>query len=284
MRITFVFVYMLEYKPIASMAGQGTKSRSTFWYSKFMKQLDEKVAIITGASSGIGEAIALAFAMEGCRVVLVSRSLEKLEAVRQRLMSTECEIHEPLVFVADVSSEDDVVGLFENVIAAHHRVDILVNNAGVALGGLCEEIELSTWQTVINTNVTGAFLCGREAFRVMKPQGGGRIINIGSVSAMVPRLNAIPYTTSKFALKGMTHGMALDGRDHGISVSVIEPGNVRTPLWETNPNGKKIMQEEGAMDPSDIARVAMLMATLPPDVNMVESTLLPLSMPFLGRG
>ncbi|MDG2055071.1 MAG: SDR family NAD(P)-dependent oxidoreductase [Phycisphaerales bacterium] len=249
-----------------------------------MKQLDEKVAIITGASSGIGEAIAHAFAVAGCRVVLVSRSLEKLKAVRERLMKSESEIHEPLVLAADISSEDDVIDLFKNVIAAYNRIDILVNNAGIALGGLCEELELSAWQNVINTNVTGAFLCGREAFRVMKPQGGGRIINIGSVSAMVPRSNALPYTTSKFALKGMTHGMALEGRDYGISVGVIEPGNVHTPFWERNPNGQKIMQEEGAMDPSDIARVAMLMATLPPDVNMVESTLLPLSMPFLGRG
>lgn len=246
-----------------------------------MKQLDEKVAIITGASSGIGQEIAQAFAVAGGRVVLVSRSLEKLEAVRNGLMASQSDIHEPLVIAADVCLEDDVANLFKDVLASHGSVDILVNSAGIAIGGSPEELSLSSWQKVMDTNVTGAFLCSREAFRVMKPQGGGRIINIGSVSAMVPRPNTVPYTTSKFALRGMTNALALDGREHGIAVGVIEPGNVQTPFWDRAP---KIVEDEGAIDPADIARLALFMATLPAEINMLESTLLPLSMPFIGRG
>ena len=160
-------------------------------------------------------------------------------------------------------------------------MDILINSAGISASGPTEDLTLKVWQNVLAVNLTGAFLCSREALRIMQPRCCGRIINVGSVSAKVPRTYSAAYTTSKFGLEGLTRSMALDARGYGISVSVLHPGNTNTQLWEGR---EEIAEREGVMDPYDVARAVTLMASLPKELNMIESTILPVSMPFLGRG
>lgn len=243
-----------------------------------MGKLQDRIAVITGASTGIGQSIAVAFAAEGAKTVLASRSLEKLKAAADEIRRTG---GQAMVVATDVTVEDEVIGLFRQTLDAFGRVDILVNNAGISQGGPPDELSLELWQRVIGVNLTGAFLCSREAFKIMKNQRSGRIISIGSVSAKVPRVNSAPYTTSKFGLEGLTRSLALDGREHGIAVSIIHPGNTATPIWQGR---EKIARQEGVMSPADLARVAVTVAALPPEVNMLESIVLPVSMPFVGRG
>jgi NAD(P)-dependent dehydrogenase (short-subunit alcohol dehydrogenase family) len=243
-----------------------------------MLQLQDQVAVITGASSGIGQSIALAYAAEGARVVLASRNQQRLEAVAGEIRAAG---GRATVTPTDVTVEDQVVNLFSQAATVLGRVDILVNNAGTSRGAPTRELSLETWQRVIDVNLTGAFLCSREALKIMVPQRSGRIINIGSVSAKVPRPNAAPYTASKFGLEGLTRSLALDAREHGIAVSILHPGNTATRIWEGREN---IARQEGVVSPDDIARAAVMIAALPPDVNMLESIVLPVGMPFLGRG
>jgi NAD(P)-dependent dehydrogenase (short-subunit alcohol dehydrogenase family) len=243
-----------------------------------MPQLDHRVAIVTGASTGIGLAIAKAFAAEGAKVVLAARSQEKLQAAADAIQANG---GEALAIPTDVSKENQVEVLFARTLEAYGRVDILVNNAGVAAPDAVENLKLEDWQRVIDVNVTGAFLCAREAFRLMKPKGGGRIINIGSISAKVPRHKSAAYTTSKFALEGLTRSLALDGRAYGIAVSVLQPGNTDTPIWQ---GAEEKARKEGLMAAEEVARVAVLIASLPADVNLYESVILPVTMPYLGRG
>jgi len=243
-----------------------------------MGQLQDRIAVITGASTGIGQSIAAAFAAEGAKTVLASRSREKLEAVANQILGAGGHAH---VVPTDVTAEGQVVALFRQTLDVFGRVDILVNNAGVSKGGPTDELSLEVWQQVIGVNLTGAFLCSREAFKIMKSQRTGRIINIGSVSAKVPRINSAPYTTSKFGLEGLTRSLALDGREFGIAVSILHPGNTATPIWVGR---EQIARQEGVMSPDDLARVAVTIAALPPEVNLLESLVLPVSMPFVGRG
>jgi NAD(P)-dependent dehydrogenase (short-subunit alcohol dehydrogenase family) len=241
-------------------------------------KLQDRIAVITGASTGIGQSIAAAFAAEGAKTVLASRSLEKLEAAAGEIRRTG---GQAMVVATDVTVEDEVIGLFRKTLDAFGRVDILVNNAGVSKGSPPEELTLEVWQQVLDVNLTGAFLCSREAFKIMKNQRSGRIISIGSVSAKVPRVHSAPYTTSKFGLEGLTRSLALDGREHGIAVSIIHPGNTLTPIWTGR---EDIAHKEGVMYPDDLARVAVTIAALPVEVNMLETIVLPVSMPFVGRG
>ncbi|MBX6317625.1 SDR family oxidoreductase [uncultured Pigmentiphaga sp.] len=243
-----------------------------------MVSLEGKVTLVTGASSGIGRAIAIAFGELGAKVVVAARQREALEETANRVREAG---GEALVCVADISREDDVRRLFASAMEAHGRLDVLVNNAGVTTSQPIEEMSLETWRQVVDVNLTGTFLCSREAFRIMKPQGGGRIINIGSVAAKVPRPNSVPYTTTKHGLSGMTHALALDGRDHGIAVSILHPGVTESALAAKS--GRKF-EPGDLMKAEDVARVAAVMATLPHDVNLYESTMFPLSMPLLGRG
>jgi NAD(P)-dependent dehydrogenase (short-subunit alcohol dehydrogenase family) len=243
-----------------------------------MPQLDHRVAIVTGASTGIGLAIAKAFAAEGAKVVLAARSHERLQAAADAIQANG---GEALAIPTDVAKENQVEVLFARALEAYGRLDILVNNAGVAAPDAVENLKLEDWQRVIDVNVTGAFLCAREAFRLMKPKGGGRIINIGSISAKVPRHKSAAYTTSKFALEGLTRSLALDGRAYGIAVSVLQPGNTDTPIWH---GAEEKARKEGLMAAEEVARVAVLIASLPADVNLYESVVLPVTMPFLGRG
>lgn len=243
-----------------------------------MNQLAERVAIVTGASSGIGRAIAEAYAAEGATVVLAARSADKLDAVAAAIGKTG---GTAIPVRTDVTREAEVIALFRRVMADHGRLDILVNNAGGNVKSTTHELSLADWQRIIDLNLTAAFLCSREALKVMIPQKGGRIINIGSVSAKMPRVHSAAYTTSKFGLEGLTRSLALDGREHGIAVSILQPGNTATAIWEGRADeGRK----EGIMQSEDVARVALLMATLPEGVSLLEGVILPFSMPFLGRG
>jgi NAD(P)-dependent dehydrogenase (short-subunit alcohol dehydrogenase family) len=243
-----------------------------------MTQLNHRVAIVTGASTGIGLAIAKAFAAEGAKVVLAARSRQKLEAGAEAIRAAG---GDALAIPTDISQENQVEILFSRAVEAYGKVDILVNNAGVEARDVVEELSLEDWQRVMDVNVTGAFLCAREAFRLMKPQGGGRIINIGSISAKVPRHKSAAYTTSKFALEGLTRSLALDGRAYGIAVSVLQPGNTETPIWH---GAEEKARKEGLMAAEEVARVAVLIASLPADINLYESIMLPVTMPYLGRG
>jgi len=244
-----------------------------------MNTLSEKVAIVTGASTGIGRSIALAFAREGAKVVLAARRREKLEQLAGEISEGGGSAS---IVLTDVSSEADVIGLFRQTMEAHGQVDILVNNAGTAVGKPTDEMTLAEWQKVIDVNLTGAFLCSREAFKVMKPRRSGRILNIGSISAKMPRPNAAPYTASKYALEGLTHSLAVDGRQYGIAASVLQPGNVVSEIWG---NATELVKtREGMMRAEDLAKIAVLMVSLPPEINLYQALVLPITQPFLGRG
>ncbi len=181
----------------------------------------------------------------------------------------------------DVTSERDVANLFERAVSCYGSVDILVNNAGTAVSKPTDELSLDEWQSVLDVNLTGVFLCSREALRIMKKQRNGRIINVGSISARVPRNNSAAYATSKSGLEGLTRSLALDARNFGIAVSVIHPGNTRTSFWERR---EEILDREGFMVPSDVAQIIVTLLSLPDGINLFESFLIPISQPFLGRG
>jgi len=240
--------------------------------------LQGKTAIITGASSGIGLAIATALAEVGANVVLAARSEADLSRLHGDLISRGLP---SLPVATDITCEENVVGLFRRTVDYFGGLDLLINNAGVNVVSPTEDLALADWRRVLDTNVTGAFLCIREAFRHMKPRKRGRIISIGSVASQRPRPDSIAYTASKFALEGLTRSAALDGRAHGISVSALHPGNIDTALWSGD---DKTIGKEGTMPAAEIARIVVLMAELPPDMNMLEATVIPLGMPFVGRG
>ncbi|MEN9934970.1 MAG: Glucose 1-dehydrogenase 2 [Chloroflexota bacterium] len=239
-----------------------------------MGKLSGKIAVITGAGTGIGRGIARVFAREGARLVLAGRSPATLEAAAQ-------EVGGALVVPTDVTDEAQVAALFARAVEAFGRVDIAVNNAGVFDGGPIEELSLETWQRVIAVNLTGPFLGTREAMRLMKPQGGGRILNIGSISGQVPRMESVPYTTSKHGLVGLTRAASLEGRAHGVVVSCLHPGNVAT---ERRQASDAPADQEPMMTPDELAEVALVMVSLPLHVNVLESIVLPTDQLYIGRG
>ncbi|HEU5090040.1 MAG TPA: SDR family oxidoreductase [Roseiflexaceae bacterium] len=243
-----------------------------------MPQLEGKVAVLTGAGSGIGRGIARAFAREGARLALAGRRRDALEetAAEARALGAEA-----LVVPTDVTLEADVVALFQKANQQWGRVDIAINNAGVFDGGSIEELSLETWQKVLGVNLTGPFLCTREAMRLMKAQGGGRIVNIGSISAQMARMNSVPYTTTKHGLVGLTKAAALEGRAHGVVVSCLHPGNV---LTERRQASDAPADREPMMTPDELATVALAMVALPLHVNVLESIVLPTEQLYLGRG
>jgi NAD(P)-dependent dehydrogenase (short-subunit alcohol dehydrogenase family) len=241
-------------------------------------QLNNKIAVITGASSGIGKAIALALAEEGAIAVLASRNRKKLDEVAKQIADaggTAC------VIPTDVTDEEQVLHLFRETARLFNDVDLLVNNAGTATAMPVDELGLEEWHRVLDLNLTAAFLCSREAFRRMKTRGAGRIINIGSVAAYVPRPATAPYTVSKAGLEALTHALALEGREHGITACTLHPGNTLSGFWEKNP---EVASREGVMNPEDVARMAVTIAAMPDDVLVLRTVMLPIKMPFLGRG
>ncbi len=243
-----------------------------------MGQLEHKVAIVTGGGSGIGKAIAEAFVREGCAVTIAGRNAKRLRAAAEELRAGGGEVWD---VPTDVVQEEQVQELFRQVMARHGRLNILVNSSGAFDGGPLEELTLETWNKVIGANLTGPFLCTREAFRIMKPAGGGRIINIGSISAQRTRMNNAPYTSSKFGIWGLTQSAALEGRPYGIAVSCLHPGNTAVE-WRLDEGIE--MNREPMVAPEEMARVALLMATLPPEANMLEAIVLPVKQLYIGRG
>ena len=247
-----------------------------------MGMLNGKLAIVTGGGSGIGKAIVRAFADEGCKVAIASRNAERLRAAADELGKIGPEI---VPIPTDVTDEAQVKALFDHTMKRFSRLDILVNNSGTFEEGRVDELSLAVWRKVMDTNLTGAFLCTREAFSIMKDTGGGRIINIGSISAQMPREHSAAYSTSKFALTGLTKSTAIDGRKFAITCSILHPGNTAVERPAEDRSAVGIDQGPEAMIPTDgMARTVLLMATLPPEANMFEAIVLPVNQPYLGRG
>ncbi|MBI1903600.1 MAG: SDR family oxidoreductase [Planctomycetia bacterium] len=253
-----------------------------------MGKLDGKVALVTGASQGIGKAIAMALAAEGAKLVITARRIEALERVADELRPPTPTLprkggggtSQVLPVAADVTDERQVETLFARTMETFGRLDLLVNNAGAFDGGPIEDLSAATWDKVLAVNLRAPFLCTRAAFRIMKPQRSGRIINIGSISAQRPRLNSAPYTASKFGLWGLTQSTALEGRAFGITCGCLHPGNVAVERR----NSDKPEDAEPMMTPAEIAEVAVLMAALPPHVEMLEAIVLPREQLYVGRG
>ena len=243
-----------------------------------MGKLEGKVAIVTGGGSGIGKGIAKAFAGEGCDVVIASRTAARLDAAAGEIRQLGVEV---LAVPTDVSDEAQVKTLFEQTMARFGRLDILVNSSGAFDGGPIDEISAEAWNNVIGANLTGPFYCIREAFPIMKAAGGGRIINIGSISAQRTRVDMAPYTASKFGIWGLTQSAALEGRPHGIAVGCLHPGNVAV---ERRVSSDRASDDEPMIATEEMARVALLMATLPPEANMLEAIVLPIDQLYIGRG
>ena len=242
-----------------------------------MIDVKDRIAIVTGSSSGMGEAIARTLAARGMKLVLAARRKERLETLAQEIEAAGGSAH---AVPTDVTVEAAVEALFKAATARFGRVDLLVNSAGVPQATPTEEMSLAEWRTVLDANLTSAFLCAREALKLMKPNRRGRIISIGSVASRSPRPNAVAYVAAKYGLDGLTRALALEGRDHGIAVSVLHPGFTVTGFGPGADGGVG----RNAMDPRDIAEIVALMASLPDEHNLLEALTLPLGMPFLGRG
>lgn len=247
-----------------------------------------RVAVVTGGGSGIGRAAALALAGDGWTVLLVGRRVEALESV----VTDGTGLPGRLVArPGDVTDEAAVAGVFDGAVRDFGRVDLLFNNAGMfAPSREIDQIPLAEWNAVVAVNLTGAFLCAREAFRVMRTQEpqGGRIINNGSISAQTPRVRAVAYTATKHAITGLTKSLSLDGRPYGIACGQIDVGNAATELtagWQSGtpqPNGTLVV--EPTMDVRDVGRSVAFMASLPLDANVQTITVMATAMPFIGRG
>ncbi|WP_144186842.1 SDR family oxidoreductase [Elioraea rosea] len=246
----------------------------------------ERVAIVTGAGTGVGRAAALALAKDGWAVVLAGRRREGLEETAKSAAPAKT-----LVVPTDVAKPDEVKALFAAAVKQWGRVDLVFNNAGLNAPGVpLEELPVEKWQQVVDVNLTGVFLCTQEAFRVMKDQTprGGRIINNGSISAHAPRPDSSPYTATKHAVLGLTKASALDGRKYDIAVCQIDIGNAATEMTERMKAGVKQadgrIAEEPRMDVAHVGHAVAHMASLPLEANVQFMTVMATKMPFLGRG
>ena len=247
-----------------------------------------KVAIITGAGTGIGKVCALAFLEEGYSVVLAGRRAELLE---ETVAEAGPAASRALAVPTDVSNLDSVQTLFATTKERFGRLDVLFNNAGTtAPPVLLEDLTYDQWISVVDVNLTGPFLCTQGAFRLMKSQDprGGRIINNGSVSAYVPRPNSAPYTATKHAITGLTRSTSLDGRKYDIACGQIDIGNAETDMAAVFkvgvPQAHGSIATEPTMDPKHVARAVVYMANLPLDANVQFMTVMATKMPFIGRG
>ncbi len=247
-----------------------------------------KIAIVTGAGSGVGKAISAGLLKAGYTVVMAGRRKEALEAVEKDIAVAGAST---LLVPTDIGDPSSVAALFAQTKEAFGRLDLLVNNAGIGAPAIpLEEISLEQWQNVVNTNLTGAFLCTQEAFRIMKSQNprGGRIINNGSISAYTPRPFSAPYTATKHAVLGLTKSTALDGRAYDIACGQIDIGNAATDMTARMATG--VLQPNGTtaaeptIDPSHVADAVVYMAGLPLTANVLNMTVMATKMPFVGRG
>ena len=248
--------------------------------------MKNKVALVTGAGTGIGREIALAFLREGYSVVLAGRRIEPLESVAKESGSDRA-----LAVSTDVGNPDSVNALFAKIKENFGRLDVLVNNAGVSgLGMNFEDISFEQWQNVVNINLTGSFLCAQGAVKLMKDQvpQGGRIINNGSISAHAPRPNSAPYTSTKHAITGLTKSLSLDGRKYNIACGQIDIGNAMTELSARMAKGVPQANGEIAIEPmmdaKEVANAVVHMAALPLSTNVQFMTIMATKMPFVGRG
>ena len=252
----------------------------------------DRVALVTGAARGIGAASAAALLADGWRVIYSGRDAQSLQAAIARAGDPWGDIAERALAVqADVTDEASVAALFGTVRERFGRLDLLFNNAGLfAPKGLLEDIELSAWKQVVDTNLTGAFLCTQQAFRLMKSQQprGGRILNNGSISAHAPRPNSSAYTATKHAISGLTKSASLDGRKYDIAVGQIDIGNAATDMTTAFTQG--VAQADGSvkvepvMDVAHVAQAVVYMANLPLSANVLSMTVMATQMPFVGRG
>jgi NAD(P)-dependent dehydrogenase (short-subunit alcohol dehydrogenase family) len=248
---------------------------------------NNKVAIVTGAGSGIGKAAALALLKEGYSVALAGRRADMLEkAVAESGAGSRA-----IAVVTDVANPGSVAALFAKTKASFGRLDLLFNNAGIGAPAVgLEDLSFEKWKAVVDTNLTGVFLCTQEAIRIMKSQTpmGGRIINNGSISAHAPRPNSAPYTATKHAVTGLTKSTSLDGRKYDIVCSQIDIGNARTELAARMASGIIQANGEVAIEPlmevQNVASAVVYMASLPLDANVQFMTIMATKMPFIGRG
>ena len=254
-----------------------------------MAEANEKIAVVTGAGTGVGRAASLALMNAGFTVVLAGRRMEMLEETKKLGDN----IGKSMCVSADMTRPDSIAALFDKVKQTYGRLDVLFNNAGMGAPPVnFEDLPLEQWQAVVNTNLTGPFLCTQHAFRIMKDQKpmGGRIINNGSISAHAPRPYSSAYTSTKHAITGLTKSSNLDGRKYDIACGQVDIGNAATPMTERMTIGEGVMQANGTMahEPrmpaDDVGKAVAYMASLSLDSNVLFMTVMATKMPFVGRG
>jgi NAD(P)-dependent dehydrogenase (short-subunit alcohol dehydrogenase family) len=247
-----------------------------------------RTALVTGAGTGVGKAVALALLADGYRVALAGRRKEMLEQTAREAGTAGSNA---LVAPTDVGKPDQVQALFARIRRAFGRLDVLFNNAGGNAPGVpFEDLPFDKWQSVVDVNLTGMFLCAQAAFRMMKEQDprGGRIINNGSISAHTPRPGSAPYTATKHGVTGLTKTISLDGRAYDIACGQVDIGNAISPMTERMAQGVRqangTTAPEPRMDPAHVGNAVLFMANLPLDVNVLTMTIMATKMPFVGRG